>query len=272
MSAEWSITSPVALLNEWQGPAARDDLQDLVLLGFAVNLPFLEKVAIRTARQLGARVTVMGDAAHGDYDPIDVRLRSYFTAFATCRGAFHPKLALLIGERDIAAAIGSGNPTTAGWGHNDELWTVLRSGSNESADGLRQLGEWLSELPQMVAMPTYAADLLRDMAIRLTALPDGDGSARVLHNLHQSLLDHLPRGPVQELCLYAPFIDQTGRALSEILDWFDPSRVVIGLQEHWTSYDGDAMLRAAGHRQVEIRLLPERFPRHGKLLEPAAPI
>ncbi len=267
MSAEWSITSPVALLNQWQGPAAHGDLQDLVLLGFTVNLPFLEKVAIRTARDLGARVTVIGDAAHGVYDPVDVRLRSYFTAWAACRGAFHPKLALLTGDQDIVAAIGSGNPTMAGWGHNDELWTVLRSGPDGSAAGLRQLGEWLDELPQVVAVPGYAADLLHDVAIRLTALPVGDGSAQVLHNLHQGLLGQLPRGPVQELCLYAPFVDQTGRALAEIIDWFDPGRVVIGLQEHWTSYDGDAVLRAAGDREVEIRLLPERYPRHGKLLE-----
>lgn len=270
MTAGWSITSPVALLNEWQGPAAREDLQDLVLLGFTVNLPFLEKVAIRTARDLGARVTVVGDAAHGDYDPIDVRLRSYFTAWAACKGAFHPKLALLIGEHDIVAAIGSGNPTMAGWGHNDELWTVLRSGPDGSAGGMQQLGDWLQELPQIVAMPTYAAELLGDAAARLTALPRGNADAQVLHNLHRGLLGQLPRGPVRELCLYAPLVDQTGQALSEILEWFDPERAVIGLQEHWTSYDGDAMLRAAGNRQVEIRLLPERYPRHGKLLEWAA--
>ena len=210
MSAEWSITSPVALLNQWQGPAARDDLQDLVLLGFTVNLPFLEKVAIRTARDLGARVTVIGDAAHGVHDPVDVRLRSYFTAWAACRGAFHPKLALLIGEHDIVAAIGSGNPTMAGWGHNDELWTVLRSGPEGSAGGLRQLGDWLTDLPQVVAMPAYAADMLRDVAGRLTTLPPGGEEAQVLHNLHRGLLSQLPRGPVQELCLYAPFVDQTG--------------------------------------------------------------
>jgi hypothetical protein len=267
VSAEWSITSPVALLNQWQGPAAKDDLQDLVLLGFSVNLPFLEKVAIRTARDLGARVTVIGDAAHGTHDPVDVRLRSYFTAWAACQGAFHPKLALLLGAHHIVAAIGSGNPTMAGWGHNDELWTVLRSGPEGSAAGLRQLGDWLEDLPWVVSMPAYAADLLRDTAGRLTTLPPGGGEAQVLHNLRQGLLRQLPRGPVQELCLYAPFVDQTGRALAEILDWFDPGRVVIGLQEHWTSYDGDAILRAAGHRQVELQLLPERFPRHGKLLE-----
>ena len=131
---------------------------------------------------------------------------------------------MLIGEHDIVAALGSGNPTMAGWGHNDELWTVLRSGPDGSAGGLRQLGEWLDELPQAIKMPAYAADLLRDAAIRLTPLPDGDGSAQVLHNLRQGLLSQLPRGPVQELCLYAPFVDQTGKALAEIIDWFDPGR------------------------------------------------
>jgi hypothetical protein len=263
----WSMTSPVALLSEWQGPAARDNLRDLLLLGFSVNLPFLEKMAIRTARDLGARVTVIGDAAHGDYDPVDVRLRSYFSARAACRGAFHPKLALLIGERDIVAAIGSGNPTMAGWGRNDELWTILRSGPDGSAGGLRQLGSWLEELPQVAAMPAYAAELLREAGATLTALPADNADVRVLHNLNQPLLAQLPRGPVRELCLYAPFTDPTGKALSDVIEWLDPGRVVIGLQEHWTSYDGDAVLRAAGNRPTEIRLLPERYYRHGKLLE-----
>ena len=65
----------------------------------------------------------------------------------------------------------------------------------------------------------------------------------------------------------APFVDGTGQALAEVIAAFDPGRVVIGLQEHLTSYDGDAVLRAAGRRDVEVRMLPERFPRHGKLLE-----
>jgi hypothetical protein len=34
------------------------------------------------------------------------------------------------------------------------------------------------------------------------------------------------------------------RPLAEIIATFDPDRVVIGLQEHLTSYDGDAVLRA----------------------------
>ena len=116
-------------------------------------------------------------------------------------------------------------------------------------------------------MPGYVADVLREAAARLTAVPGDTGSAQVLHNLRQGLLSQLPRGPVQELRMSAPFVDPAGEALAEVIATFDPDRVVIGLQEHLTSYDGDAMLRAAGRRDVEIRLLPERFPRHGKLLE-----
>lgn len=267
MSAGWGITSPMALLGEWKGATARGDLREVILLGFTVNLPFLEKIAIRAARDLGARITVLGDAAQSLYDPVDVRLRSYITGWAACRGVFHPKLALLMGDHDIAAVIGSGNPTMAGWGHNDELWTVLRSGPYGSAGGIGQLGGWLDDLPDAVAMPGYVAAVLREAAARLTAVPGDTGSARVLHNLREGLLSQLPRGPVQELRMSAPFVDPAGEALAEVIATFDPDHVVIGLQEHLTSYDGDAMLRAAGRRDVEFRLLPERFPRHGKLLE-----
>ena len=133
---------------------------------------------------------------------------------------------------------------------------------------LRQLGGWLDDLPDVVAMPGYAADVLREAAARLAVVPgDYAGGTRVLHNLREGLLGQLPRGPVRELRMLAPFVDETGEALAEVIAAFDPDRVVIGLQEHLTSYDGDAVLRAAGRRDTEVRLLPERFPRHGKLLE-----
>jgi hypothetical protein len=202
MNIGWGITSPMALLGEWQGSAARGELREVLLLGFTVNLPFLEKAVIRTARDLGARITVVGDAAQGLHDPVDVRLRSYITGWAACHGAFHPKLALLTGDHDIAAAIGSGNPTMAGWGHNDELWAVLRGGPYGSAGSLRQLGGWLGDLPEVVAMPRYAADVLREAAARLAAVPGDVGSAQVLHNLRQGLLSQLPRGPVRELRMF----------------------------------------------------------------------
>ncbi|WP_067490031.1 hypothetical protein [Actinomadura hibisca] len=271
MTAE-PFTSPLALLNQWRDREDGADLHELLLLGFTVDLPFLEKVAIPMARAMGARVTVVGDAAQGRYDPVDVRLagRSYFHALASCDGAFHPKLALLIGADDAVAAIGSGNPTMAGWGYNDELWTVLRGRRDSGPAALGQLAEWLQLLPIGVAVPEYVDTILQEIAATLE--PFGGPASedvQVIHNLDTGLLEQLPSGPVEELSLYAPFLDPSGNALAQIIDRFAPERLTIGLQEHQTSYDGDVLLRAAADsgRKAEIRLLPERFPRHGKLLE-----
>ncbi|GAA4061870.1 hypothetical protein [Actinomadura miaoliensis] len=265
----WEFASPLTLLGEWRDRTDAANLHELLLLGFTVDLPFLEKVAIPTARALGARVTVVGDASQGLYDPVDVRMagRAYFHGLAACRGAFHPKLALLIGEHDLVAAIGSGNPTMAGWGYNDELWTVLRGQRTGAPEGIRQVGDWLGRLYGPVRSPDYVGELLRETAARLEEFRTSPHPAQVLHNLDSGLLDQLPSGPVDELHLYAPFVDQNGTALSRIVEHFAPSRIVIGLQERWSSYDGDAILRSVEGLETEVRLLPERRPRHGKLLE-----
>ncbi|MFC9969982.1 hypothetical protein ACFVH6_03655 [Spirillospora sp. NPDC127200] len=268
------FASPPALLDEWRDREDGAGLHELLLLGCAVDLPFLERTAIPMARAMGARVTVVGDAAHARHDPVDVRDagRSYFHALAACDGAFHPRLALLLGADEAVAAIGSADPTMAGWGHNDELWTVLRGRRGSGPAGLGQLAEWLQLLPIGVAVPEYVDTILQEVAGALEPF-GGTASAdvQVLHNLDTGLLEQLPHGPVEELCLYAPLLDPAGGALVRIVERFDPERLVIGVQEHQTDYDGDVLLRvAAGARKAEIRLLPERFPRHGKLLEWAA--
>ncbi|MCQ0010909.1 hypothetical protein [Actinomadura madurae] len=266
----WEFTSPLTLLGEWRDRTDEAELHELLLLGFTVDLPFLEKTVIPTARALGARITVIGDAGQGLYDPVDVRMagRSYFHGLVACRGSFHPKLALLIGAHEAAAAIGSGNPTMAGWGYNDELWTILRGHENDAPETFRELGRWLTALSGPVSVPQYAADLLQETAARLAEFRTSPYSARVLHNLHRGLLEQLPAGPVDELHLYAPFLDQNGRALARIIDRLAPSRLVLGVQERWSSYDGDAILRSLdGGPDTELRLLAEQRPRHGKLLE-----
>ncbi|WP_067810788.1 hypothetical protein [Actinomadura kijaniata] len=265
----WEFTSPLALLNEWRDREDGADLHEFLLLGSAVDLPFLERVAVPAARAMGARITVVGDAARGRYEPVDVRMagRAYFHGLAACAGAFHPKVALLVGERDIVAAVGSGDPTMAGWGHDDELWTVLRGTRETVPAALAQLGEWLQMLPAGVAVPEYVDALLQEIAAPLEGARPAGGDVRLLHNLDEGLLGQVPGGPVDELCLYAPSVDAGGDALAEIVAHFDPARVVIGLQERWTGYDGDALALVLDGRDAEIRLLAEDVPRHGKLVE-----
>ncbi|GAA3001274.1 hypothetical protein GCM10020229_11930 [Kitasatospora albolonga] len=266
----WTFASPLSLLREWSERIDQAELHELLLLGFTVDLPFLEKTAVPRARALDARITVIGDAAQGLYDPVDVRLagRSYLNGLASCSGAFHPKLALLSGEEETWIAVGSGNPTLSGWGANDELWTVVKSAHTPAHPVLGELADWLQGLPRHVRLDRTIAAQLQLTAERMAGLtPAATSDLRLLHNLDQAILDQLPPGPVDELHLYAPFFDPSGTAVRRLLDHFSPARVTVAVQQRWSSYDGDALHRALDGQQAELRLLEESRLRHGKLIE-----
>ncbi|MBB0244342.1 hypothetical protein FNQ90_09545 [Streptomyces alkaliphilus] len=268
------FASPLTLLREWVERRDEQRLSEALFLGFTVDLPFLEKVALPLARASGARTAVIGDAARGLYDPVDVRRagRDYLHGFAACAGAFHPKVALLIGDRACRLAVGSGNPTLSGWGANEELWTVLETEDDASHPLLADLADWLEELPTVVDMAPWSAGHLRELAGILTeryvAAPAGPESGpRLLHNLHQPLLEQLPPGPVDELHAYAPFVDPTGRALERIIGRLAPRRTILGLQPRWSGYDAEAIREALPDSSAGIRFLDETRLRHGKFLE-----
>ncbi|MFP8959954.1 hypothetical protein ACLIYP_05165 [Streptomyces nanhaiensis] len=268
------FASPVTLLREWAERSDRQALHEVLLLGFTVDLPFLERVAIPVARGLGARTAVIGDAAQGLYDPVDVRMagRNYLHGLARCRGAFHPKAVLLFGEHACRLAVGSGNPTLSGWGANDELWTVLETEDGASHPLLADLADWLEALPDVVGMAPWAADHLGELAGLLAErhvnAPVGrESGPRLLHNLHRSLLEQLTPGPVDEVQMYAPFIDPKAQALRELVDHLAPGRVTLGLQPRWSSYDAETVKRALSGCSTRIRLLDETRMRHGKFIE-----
>ncbi|MFG2978492.1 hypothetical protein ACGFYY_36595 [Streptomyces sp. NPDC048331] len=271
------FASPVSLLRAWQERPDKAPLREFLVLGFTTDLPFLEAVAVPVARALGARVAILGDAGHALHEAVDVRQagRGYLHGVASCHGAFHPKLALLLGDDACRVAIGSGNPTQSGWGTNDELWTVVATDGSASHPLLADLADWLEELPDAVAMTPWWTEHLRHIAGLLTELHceapafDAEGTdVRLVHNLHRPLLDQLPVGPVDELRLYAPFVDPSGEMLRLLRDRLSPADVTLGLQRRWSSYDAKGVRRAfAGHPAARVRELAETRMRHGKLIE-----
>jgi hypothetical protein len=118
------IASPLILLSD------EEQAREVLLLSFTLNLEFWERHALSVARALGARVTVVGDAAMVQGEPEHVRYAgiTYLDGRAACMsgGAFHPKLLVMAGDDYATVAIGSGNATLSGWHNNAELWTVLR--------------------------------------------------------------------------------------------------------------------------------------------------
>lgn len=266
--------SPLALIRQWQQRPDGARLLEVLITGYTLDLAFFEKRCVSMARGLGARITVLADAHQAVHDPADVRHAgvSYQHASVSCRGAFHPKLAVLVGEDDVWIAVGSGNPTTSGWGHNEELWLVLRASRHRGPVALTQLAEWLNALHLHVAMPSWIASTVSEVAAMITpdVIDDSLSALRVLGNLDRPFIDQLPDGRVNSLRLAAPFFDPASAAVRELAARFTPDDLVIGIQPTLSSYSGATLVDAVSQvTRAEFRDLPEADRRlsHGKLLE-----
>ncbi|SCG72838.1 hypothetical protein GA0070609_4764 [Micromonospora echinaurantiaca] len=274
--AQWSFRSPLSLLERWRDRADGARLRELLVTGFTLDLGFLERFAVPTVRALGARITVLADAGQAVHDPVDVRRAgvAYQHGHAFCRGAFHPKLAVLLGDEDVWLAVGSGNPTTSGWGHNREVWLTVGSGLDRGPRLLHDVANWLVDLPTVVAVPSWIAATMREIAGRMRPAEVNEdwSSVRVVGNLRQSLLGHLPTDAVAELRLAAPFYDPEAAAVRALVDRMKPHAVRVAVQPAFGRFEGRSLLRATEPAvEREFRELAASPALHGKVVEWTTP-
>ncbi|OLP01925.1 hypothetical protein BVU76_13225 [Mycolicibacterium porcinum] len=270
----FDFCSPLTLLQQWHHRADGAPLCEVLLTGYTLDLLFVEQRAVALARGMGARVTILSDAHHAVHDPVDVRSagRAYQHANVVCHGAFHPKLAVLVGDNDVWAAVGSGNPTIAGWGHNDELWIVVRGERSHGPAAFADLADWLTALAEhpAVHMPSWVSGTVTQIAEMIRPQTTEDSAVRILGNLDRPILDQLPNRPVDALHASAPFFDPDAAAVAALVTRLQPQSLTVALQPEFGSYDGRTVTAAAKDvSQVEFRWLSEQGSRvsHGKLIE-----
>jgi len=274
MSFTFAFSSPLTLLRRWSETG--EQLLEALILGYTVDLPFLERYLVVEARALGARVTVLSDAHQATHDDVDVRLagRIYLHAYAVCAGAFHPKLTLLVGQSQVWVAIGSGNPTMSGWGHNSELLLVVRGSRERGPRLFADLAEWLVALPTVVQMPKWAGTVLAEISDQIIpeALNETLSDVALVHNLATPIIDQIDSGPVEELSLCAPFFDPASIAVKRLIGRFKPAGISLGVQPKLSSYDGVSLANAlASVPSHDLRFIDEDRISHGKLIEWSSP-
>jgi len=272
MKASHEFHSPLTLLREWRDRADGAPLREVLVMGYTLDLVFLERYCVPIARGLGARVTVVGDAGQAVHAAVDVRHagRAYQHGHASCAGAFHPKLTVLLGDEDVRIAVGSGNPTMSGWGHNHELWLVLTSTRQCGPLAQRDLAEWLADLPTVVAMPSWIAETVRSVgqAVNPAELTDEAAGLRIFGNLRHPLLGRLPNEPVRSVRMTAPFFDPRADAVRAVIQRLRPDEVRVAVQPHLSSYDGQRLVDATSTvPTVRFDHLAEDRTNHGKLVE-----
>lgn len=264
--------SPLTLLRQWRDRADQAHLHEVLVTGYTLDLAFFEQHCVSIARGLGARVTLLSDAGQAVHDPIDVRGagRAYQHGHALCGGAFHPKLVILVGQDDVWAAIGSGNPTASGWGHNAELWVVIRSGRQLGPRALRDLAAWLTALPEFVFMSNWIAATVRQIGdmINPIQIEESGLELTIFGNHNQPILEQLPTAPVKSLGLSAPFFDPNADAVRALMSRLNPDDATVAVQPNLSRFDGESLVSATSSvARVEFRFITEERTYHGKLIE-----
>lgn len=250
------------------------DVEEALFLTFNADVAFLERGVLGLCQSMGARVTVIADAGMWRPDPIAMKGAGtqYLVGLASHSGAFHPKLTLLVGGDRVLALIGSGNLTMGGWQHNSELWNVLHAEDGQAPQALFELAEWLELLPGSVRLASdHAAALnrvtarLRGTLERFTPIDDG---AQLITNLDRSFLSQLPGGPVDELTLHAPFIDEHARAVRALVEHFPTLKLTLVVQPGLTVVEPQALASVLGV-QTGLTVVADTSHRyrHAKLVE-----
>ncbi|MGY1846978.1 hypothetical protein [Blastococcus sp. SYSU DS1021] len=270
--APGGLASPLSLLLEEERRGV-GGLQEILLLSFTADLGFFESTVLGVAQATGARVTVVGDVAMSQNDPRAVRRagRSYLAGLARASGAFHPKIVVLVGPERATIALGSGNTTVAGWHANAELWTVLRATPDRHPACLPDVVDWLRGLPAQVRLSPGVPQALERVSGLLSNLvssgrPTAE-SVRLVSSLRAPIVDQLPRGPVDELNVFAPFHDPQAAALRRLVDRLAPRRLTVAYQPGLTDLNGPAVAALVEQHGGRIVRDDEERYRHGKLVE-----
>jgi hypothetical protein len=253
-----------ALFRHTSGPNAGAD--EILILSFNHDLAFFERAVLGPAQLTGARVSIVADAAMAHHDVYAVHRAgiAYLPGLARCAGSFHPKLFVMASEERATVGVGSGNLSMAGWQGNDELWSWHHATTAEGSAVVASVGRWLQALADAVTVGRQAADALRRVGRMLGRLAAHDPRCALVDSLRVPIIEQLPRGPVDELNVYAPFYDPKGSALAALISRLQPATVRVAYQPSQTRINGATV---AALDVDEIRELPESRYRHGKLIE-----
>ena len=163
--------------------------------------------------------------------------------------SFHPKTYFIGDENRGSLFVGSGNLTLGGIEQGKEIFTRFDS---ETEDGLGAIRSWAAWIESLAA--TLDSSVVeRWLSLRRTAKwlrGDPPSSSSFLTNSERSLLKQiadLAKDPVAELHLTAPFFDESGKAVAELLKLLRPSEVHLYLARD-TSVNGtklSAVLRSS---------------------------
>ncbi|MBI4775778.1 MAG: hypothetical protein HY788_16665 [Deltaproteobacteria bacterium] len=257
------------------GAQRRGRFKASIISTFNAYLPFYEDVVLRRLVASGCHYNVLlldsGEFSQGLSTATTwprMAGRSYTLVPMQARGAFHPKVALLVGKKSACVFVGSHNVTLSGFGANRELTTQvdLPKGSEDPYAPLAQavwtyLEVWLNHqvdhVPQSILQG--ALRVATSFAPWLEAEGLQSGDVRFVGNLPEegSLWDSVrPMLPekAKEVVVIGPFFDRAARFLQTISRDLRPDSMVVGVEPKTVGFCRQESL-PKGARVVDVSKL-----------------
>ena len=241
-------------------PGSREGFHTAILTTFSFDFYFFEMVLLRRFRSMGIRnVLVMADAAMLHEATCfssgfgASRTKTYNLIPIPTKGAFHPKMTLLLGEKSGWLAIGSGNLTESGFGKNDEVWGAFYFSETKQTTHVNLFaGAWdFIKLLEGRHLQGFARKQIADaehFAPWLGGLPkyktgewspmDDNHKIMLVHSGHaasiwEQLTQHLPVAAIERVTIVSPFFDVEGSLLQKFAKQFPTTSVRVVVEPGW---------------------------------------
>jgi hypothetical protein len=239
--------------------------------------PFYEEVLLPYLNRAGCRANVLVmdgrqcGAALSDTSARPLLAgRKYTLLPVRARGAFHPKLLLLVGRDKARLYVGSHNVTLAGFSHNRELTNRFEAEPGGDSSGLsavaaawRFLRTWVEDQPEDLltafdAVENYAAWLREAVESETEAETETQffGATPEGPPLWEVVGPRLPRD-VSRITLVSPFFDGRLRFLKRLAEQFSPAEFIVGVEPGAVEIGHDAHAALPSVRFVDAARLRE---------------
>lgn len=220
---------------------------------FNAYLPFYENVVLKRLYAGGCRHNILmmdqsqfseamnspslrPQQAGYDYSLVPMR--------AVKGGAFHPKIILLVSQKQGVLFVGSHNMTISGFGLNKEMTTrldisnrKLKSGLAAARQAWSSLNIWMEKQKDHLPKEIYdSVAAMKNFAPWLGGRVTYDkeeplffGSGYSDESLWDEVAKHIT-GPIKRVTILGPFFDEKLRFLEVVRDQLNPEEMIVGIE------------------------------------------
>lgn len=222
-----------------------------IIATYNCYLPFYENLVLRRLLASGCQYNVLLMDSRQLTESLEAptlrpRLagQSYSLVPIRAPGAFHPKLAILVGKQHVRLLVGSHNVTLSGFGRNRELSTqidILRGEEDPNAPMAmavwRFVEDWLRVQTEFLPRPVIDAVLQVASRFAPWLMNDSDqkGTVRFLGSspkgpsLWESVRPYITKRP-SRIVILGPFFDHKFDFIRTIRDDVEMDDIVIGVE------------------------------------------